>query len=261
MQARDLHFTFTDIPRYWHPRGRAVTLFFDGMSILFPRGEQFFVKSMKGYIRSIGDAQLRAAIRVFCAQESFHAREHVAYNRRLREHGYPVDRLEDAVQELLNRVARRSGKRVRLAVTASLEHFTTILAHAALSNSELLEGADPRMLAFWRWHALEETEHRTVAFDVYLAAGGTYTERVAIMLMTSAGFIAKVMEHQLCLMQADGCLFDAREWVSWLRLLTVLVGPELVTNYCAWYRLDFHPSDLALPRALLHDADAAASTL
>ena len=56
----------------------------------------------------------------------------------------------------------------RLAATVALEHLTAILAAALLDGrSGSLAGADPRVAELWRWHAVEETEHKSVAFDVY----------------------------------------------------------------------------------------------
>src|SRR5690606_41942592 len=51
--------------------------------------------------------------------------------------------------------------------TCALEHFTAMLAETILEHPEMLEGMDERVLPLWLWHAVEESEHKSVAFDVY----------------------------------------------------------------------------------------------
>src|SRR3546814_2150957 len=42
------------------------------------------------------------------------------------------------------------------------------LAHDALANPTHLGGAADEARQLWRWHAIEEIEHKAVAFDTYL---------------------------------------------------------------------------------------------
>ena len=61
----------------------------------------------------------------------------------------------------------------QLAITVALEHVTATLAAVLLEQrSTTLAGADSRVAEVWLWHAAEETEHRSVAFDVYARVGG-----------------------------------------------------------------------------------------
>jgi predicted metal-dependent hydrolase len=109
-----------------------------------------------------------------------------------------------------------------------------------------LDGADPTMAALWRWHAAEENEHRAVAFDVYLASGGFYAERVLVMAVASVIFWAKVVEHQIVLMRADGTASSLAEWRALGRFLFVAPGSlrKLARHYVRYYRPGFHPNDI-----------------
>lgn len=247
LEIRNLSFaTGADVPRHWHGGRRSVTRFFDNLSIFFPEGERFFVASVRAHRRVIeADAELRRQVRAFCGQEGVHGREHRGYNAMLREQGIDVAAMEREVVTIL-RLARMLPKRQQLAATCALEHFTALMGHVILRDPRLLEGADETMAALWRWHAAEENEHKSVAFDVFLAAGGTYPERALVMLVASAVFWAKVVEQQARFMAADGDLFSAAEWIALARYLFVDPGGmgEMWRLWLEWFRPGFHPSDI-----------------
>ena len=90
-----------------------------------------------------------------------------------------------------------------LAATCALEHFTAILAELLFANEELRAQMEPEMRRLWLWHAIEETEHKAVAFDMYQAVGGTYPLRVLVMLFTSITFAANIARFQAHLMESD----------------------------------------------------------
>lgn len=132
--------------------------------------------------------------------------------------------------------------RVRLAITCALEHFTAIGAHRVLSDPNAFAGADPRMRAFWLWHAAEETEHKGVPFDVYEAVGGNYLERVLVMLLTSIVFQAYAALHLLRFMWIDGGLLSGRAWRELGSMLAdTSASGVFVRDYLAYYRPGFHP--------------------
>jgi uncharacterized protein len=246
LEVRNLQFDLRDVPKHWHGGKRSVSAFFDNLSIFFPAGERFFIRSVRAHLKHVKDEALLRDVKGFCGQEGMHGREHVRYNARIQEHGYPAERLEGAVERLLERVQKIVPRRAQLAATCALEHFTAILAHILLSNPRLLEEAHPNMAALWRWHAAEENEHKAVAYDVYTAAGGHYVERVAVMLLASVIFWAKVIEQQAHMMRADGTLWSAREHAALLRFLFVDPGGmrALIPLYLQYYKPGFHPWDL-----------------
>jgi predicted metal-dependent hydrolase len=248
IEVRNLRFNLgANVPRHWHGGRRAISLYYDNLSLFFPAGERFFIASIKAHAHLVQDPELERDVRAFCAQEGVHGREHVRYNRMLEAQGYPAADMERRLEAFLRRVARVIPVRRQLAVTCALEHFTAVMGHVLLSDPRLLAGADPEMAALWRWHAAEENEHKAVAFDVYQLAGGNYFERATTMLAATLVFWTLVTVHQLRLMRADGCLFSLREWRSLGRFLFIEPGVMLgiISNYFQYFRANFHPWQLA----------------
>lgn len=242
-EVRDLRFDLSDVPKYWHGGRRAVSLFFDNLSVFFPAGERFFMASVKAFRSQVKDEQLQRQVDAFCAQEGHHSREHVRYNKMLADHGYPVAAMEQRVERHLRYVTTHVPRRRQLAATCALEHFTALLASLVLKDPRMMEGAHPKMAELWRWHAAEENEHKAVAFDVYTAIGGSWRARCFVMLLTTLSFWARVFGHQVRLMHAEGILFSVREWYDLARFLFFQPGGVLglLGPYLSYYRPGFHP--------------------
>src|SRR3546814_3208818 len=56
-------------------------------------------------------------------------------------------------------------KTFTLGQTAAAEHMTALMAHGFFANG-MFAHADPRVRAMYAWHAVEEIEHKAVAYDV-----------------------------------------------------------------------------------------------
>jgi predicted metal-dependent hydrolase len=154
--------------RWWLGGDPVATAFYNALSATFPKGEGFFVESVRAF-REGAPEKLAREIKAFTTQEVMHSREHVQFNRRAVEAGYDLTPLEDRVEWRLS-VTRSKPPIVSLAATMCLEHFTAILAHQLLKNPRHLAGADAESAAMWRWHAIEEIEHKGVAYDTWLHA-------------------------------------------------------------------------------------------
>src|SRR5207253_7025389 len=108
-------------------------------------------------------------------------------------------------------------KQRQLAVTCALEHFTSLLGALVLGDPTTLEGAHPTMAALWKWHSAEENEHKSVAFDVYRAMGGSYLARVWTMIVVTMSFWSMVSVFYLRFMKAAGALWKVREHAALLK--------------------------------------------
>lgn len=246
IEVRNLRFPLgAEVPKHWFGETQSVSTFWDNLSVLFPAGERFFMNSVRAFEERLPEGKLKQEVRLFYQQEALHSREHVRYNDMLRAHGYPVDAMDASVRALLANVAKLPEE-YQLAVTCSLEHFTALLAQFVLAPDSPFESAHPVMGALWRWHAAEENEHASVAFDVYREVDGRYRLRVTVMAVATLIFWAKVVEQQLRMMKADGTLSSRKEWSALLRFLFKKPGWlfKMVRPYLAYYKPSFHPTEL-----------------
>ena len=83
--------------------------------------------------------------------------------------GYDMKKIDDRLENVMSQIKQRPPI-VNLAATIALEHYTAIMAHEFLANPKHFKNAEPDTAAMWRWHAMEEIEHKGVAFDTYLHA-------------------------------------------------------------------------------------------
>jgi len=245
---RDLKFRLPpERIRDWNPRGLHVSQFFNTLSIFFPSGERFFIESVRNYRARITDPELQKAVSAFIGQEAMHGREHIEYNDALVASGAPADSMERLVISLLNFAKKVLPKADQLAVTIALEHFTAILADILLREPALLEGAEPRFAALWRWHALEETEHKAVAYDVYEAVigkgSGAYVRRCIALAALTVIFWSLVIPFHLIIVARDGGLFNLKGWWSLVQFHWLKPGGlrRIIPAYFDYYRPGFHP--------------------
>ena len=243
---RDIHFGFEGCDmRRWCAGDPCRTHSFNANSLMFPEGEKFFIESVRHFREQITDPKLQEDVKGFIGQEAVHGREHRSYNAELGKLGYDVERLERRTIRQLNFTRRVLPPKGRLAVTIALEHFTAILADALLSDPRVLQDADPRMAALWRWHAIEETEHKAVAFDVYkTVAPGVpgYVRRCLIMLNTTLLFWTYVLLNYFYFTRRDGIGLPRAAWrFFWLGFVNPGMLRRIQLPWLAYFRPGFHP--------------------
>ena len=156
----------------WNPHGRFVSIFIAAMSIFFPAGERMFCQAVKKHLRHpavASDPKLTRAALDFISQEALHGREHEYYNRQLAKQLPITESLGKVVEFITHKVVPSMGKARALGATVALEHWTALLAGVLLEDDGAMLGdaRDTRFGLIWRWHAMEETEHKAVAFDVF----------------------------------------------------------------------------------------------
>src|SRR5690349_5924409 len=134
--------------RWWMGGDPVATAFYNALSATFPKGEAFFVESVRLF-REGAPPKLAAEIKAFVTQEVMHSREHVQFNKRVLDAGYDMGWVEDRVEWRLS-ITRSRPPIVNLAATMCLEHFTAILAHQLLANPRHLDRAAAEDAALWR---------------------------------------------------------------------------------------------------------------
>jgi uncharacterized protein len=234
-----------ETPRYWMGDDAYTTHLLNAMSLMFPHGERMFMDAVRAFRDRVGDPQLARQVRGFLAQEALHSREHRSMNAWLTTLGINAEAYEAAVEEDIKRRRAKRGPIDDLAVTCALEHFTAILAHAWLTNPGFREQAAEPLRTLWTWHALEELDHKSVAYDVYAEVGGDYLTRVRWMLRITVVFFMSVSSFQYYLLRGDKQLGKRKELLkSWWKFW----GPRghftrCIPAYLRYYKRGFHPWD------------------
>lgn len=250
----------------WHDGGMHISHFFNALSLLFPDGERFFIDSVRNYRDQITDPELQEQIRGFIGQEAMHGREHEEYNQALIDKGLPAKRYLRRVKGVMKFGQKYRSKAFQLAGTAAAEHLTAILANQVLKHPEDLERCDPRFAAIWHWHALEETEHKAVAFDVYQQVFGTgflaWLRRCWALVISTNVFFFLAIPFHIGLVRAEGGLWNLRAWakVNWFLWGNPGVFRRALPDWFAWFRPGFHPWDDDNSR-YLEDMDAVVNII
>lgn len=181
----------------WHLGSQGVEDVLNAMSYVFPPGEKFFIESVQNYRDKITDPVLKEQVKNFIYQEAMHSKEHDRSNQvisKTRPDGHKIERFAEAS---LNFGRRFFPKATQLAVTTALEHFTAMLAAGLLEHQEwIIKESDPAFASLWLWHAVEESEHKAVCFDVYQQVVGkgpiAYLHRIIVMAGTTLYFAASL---------------------------------------------------------------------
>lgn len=228
--------------RHWHGGDPYLTHSFDALSMMFPIGEQSFIDSVRPFLPDLtGKPHLRAQALAFIGQEGAHRCIHADYNEQLAALGYR-NRLERWLR-LRVAAARWLPRLDRLAITVAFEHYTAVLGAAALANPAWLRGADPEVAKLWQWHAVEETEHKAVAFDIYRACGGGELRRALWFLPATLLLTLDTLVQVAAMLARDGALLRASTWRSAWRFWFGEAGAarHLLRHALAYLRPGFHP--------------------
>jgi uncharacterized protein len=246
---RDIHFNVEAAKTgHWLGGDPVGTAVFNALSLTFPDGERLFIDAVRHY-RDRVSGKLSDDVRGFIAQEAIHSREHHHLNQLIDREKYPVAEIEAGVKERVA-YARSRGPMGMLISTIALEHFTAMMADAHARHLDLFENANPGIERMWRWHAMEETEHKAVAYDVFLEVTKNwlplkrYLRRTIAMAIITHLFSQRIVHYAALLLTADGYSYkDAKKAVSRYVWRTPGIFSRNKKTYFAWYRPGFHPWD------------------
>lgn len=246
LEPRNEHFHFeTTDDLDWHSNSAAKSIIFNALSIMFPSGEKFFMDSVKNVRDEIDDEVLLKQIKGFVAQEAIHTREHICYNKQLDAQGYRASELHSKLTNRLNWLRNHTGPYRQLAVTCALEHFTAMFADLLLKDEQFLSGASLEYRKVWMWHALEEAEHKGVAYDVLqvVTKGNGYLLRVRTMMITTIVFNLFIYRHIVAMLKDRGL---SRSPKAWMQVFSFLFGKpgffrRIFPSWIAYFKPGYHP--------------------
>jgi predicted metal-dependent hydrolase len=217
------------------------------LSALFPPGEDYFVRSVRYYAGEVTDPELKQQVAGFIGQEVTHGREHRELNRRLQEMGFPTHRVSRWAKGSLARLERIAPPIACLAHTAALEHYTAVVAETLLTKpeaQELLGDSEVRNILLW--HALEESEHKAVAFDVFRSFGGTERRRKAGFALASLGLLSTVIVGTaLSMFLTDRSAWNPVRLIRslWRLRTNPFLQADVRRRITEYRRAGFHPDD------------------
>jgi predicted metal-dependent hydrolase len=243
----DFEPSLAEVPRYFAADGDLIVChLMAALSSVFPDGEDFFVRSVRTYRDRVEDPVLKRQVAGFIGQESVHGREHRAFNDRLDQLGYPTRRYEARTRRGLAFRERVASPISNLAATAALEHFTATLAELVLTSEDARHAiGHPAVRDLFVWHALEESEHKAVAFDVYRAVGGSERLRVLTMNQVTLGFLVGMTAQVVASLLRDPATYRRGNLRRSLRAFRTspLANRQVWRQLREYNRRDFHPDD------------------
>ncbi len=231
------------LPRRWFGGLPVPTHLVNAVNLLFPAGERFFVRSVRHYLDHIDDPVLRAQIKGFFGQEGRHAGAHEKFFEVMESHGLEIrDFLERYESIAYGFVEPRVSPELRLAVTVALEHYTAILAEGVFTL-DILAPAHPEMQKLLYWHAAEEIEHKSVAFDVLAKVAPSYPLRMAGLALATVGLAGFWAVAFVMLMRQEKALAGG-ERLNYKRLRKdrSILRDVFLHGIREYMRRDFHPS-------------------
>jgi predicted metal-dependent hydrolase len=237
-------------PIDWCDDDPVLTEFFHALSITFPAGETFFIDSVLHYAPVIKakHPKLFADVDMFFKQEAAHTFVHEKWNERIEaEFGHPMDDIDAEIEEKLQGVRKGMSPINQLAVTACLEHFTAGLGHLLIGSpqgQELLTKFKEPQRSMWMWHAVEEIEHKKVAYDTYQAMNGGFIRRAIVMLFVSPIFLGRIVDLTLKFCRARGLGTMSSLWhlVKFL-LWSPGILARFIPHWLLWFKPSYHPAE------------------
>ena len=240
-----------DLNPVWVPHNPVRSHLFNGLSLTMPYLEPYLINSTQSAMKFVDHEDLLADMRGFNGQEARHYQCHRRLNELLKANGYPE--LGEVEQRMAKSFERLSQMRLRtqLAYNAGFECMTNGFTHWLITKRHaLFKNASPHVTSFWLMHMVEETEHKTVAFDVYMAYSGKYWPRAFGVLHGTFHLWGWGIVGMFTALRKDNLL---KRPATWMRILKEIgaalynVGPfmlrALVPGYNprqehdpAWYK-------------------------
>jgi len=246
VKPRRMNFPFTEVSkRYFYDDNLLKSAYIASLSATFPAGEGEFIASVRLFRDKIDDPELQQQIKGFIGQEGHHSHQHKQFNMVLKELGFDAVRLEKVFEKDMQRVLKGKDDKTRLAFTVCFEHQTAILADEFLTNPEVLDCMDDTIADLMRWHAIEEIEHKGVAFDLYMRVVGDRKLLARAQRIATIMFSARVAKYMMLLMWWSRTMPRWHDIKGYFKFMFGKGG--LIRNlrkpYKDFFREDFHPWD------------------
>ncbi|HVK98800.1 MAG TPA: metal-dependent hydrolase [Dongiaceae bacterium] len=191
-QPRRPKFAFTEeMRRRWCKNTIFYTMLLNAYTIMFPAIERFTVTCLRQELDGITDPVLKARVQAMIAQEAMHGKRHDESLAALKQHHVDYDymyRFSEFVMSLWIPLHKNLGRLFRgqllVGIIAAGEHWTTLISRWNLRSNAFRYEQSP-LAKLFLWHAVEEVEHKSVAFDLLEYKGGGYFIRIFTFILTT----------------------------------------------------------------------------
>lgn len=238
--VRPFNFEFPDdLDPNWIPHRPVRSHLFNGFSLTMPYLEPSLIKTMQAASRCIDSPELRDDMRDFNGQEARHYQCHRRLNDLLKKNGYPELAAVEARLDAAYKKLDQRSLRTRLAFAAGFECMTNGFTNWFINKRrQLFARTNPHVASFWLMHMVEETEHKTVAFDAYMAYSGKYWPRALGVFHGSFHVLGYGFIGMLVALRKDGTLHTPRSYLAIARELVdiaINIGPFLLRALLPWH--------------------------
>ncbi|MDF1630228.1 MAG: metal-dependent hydrolase [Alcanivoracaceae bacterium] len=249
--TRDLHFPMNleTVARHWFNNDPWSTHWMNAILAAVPDGERWVMNSARRQLDKLRDPEVRKAAGEFIRQERIHAREHDEMNAICVQQGVPMDKVEAIFKLIRKELQHRLSDDMQSSIAAAFEHFTAIISSVLLEHPELFDETHPELRAMLYWHFVEETEHKSVSFDVFVDASGgglrSYRLRISGMMLAIALGFPIMIGNQAFLLAKDKQLLNLRSATHMLKVLFVKPGilSKVLAGVFPYFSPTFHPWD------------------
>lgn len=234
--------------KYWYDNSPVKTYYGNMLGYYIPYGERFIITSVKHHRHAIRSTQLRKDVVNLLKQESYHAREHFKFIKYIIKPYFPIMRMTTRKFILFIFGKLMATPTIRLSISAAGEFFTSNMSEMFLTDPTLLHGMPPALQEFWRWHFIEEIEHRAVAFDVMQEAGCGYLMRAYGFLISYIAYVVALSHTYFILAKHDKKLFSPKFYWHSFKYLWIKPGIFRRTTlaYFKYLKPYFHPKQIKI---------------
>ncbi|MBK7138869.1 MAG: metal-dependent hydrolase [Bacteroidetes bacterium] len=256
MKIRKTKFNFDNTPNHYLRGNLFSTHFVNSLHIIFPVGEHFFIKSVKPFMANIKEEQLKKDVSNFIGQEATHAFQHEKFWKILQNQGFDIEKYSKFMDYLSNNIivknytkllGKEKAQKFSLAITAALEHYTAMLAEVVFEHEENWEQLPDDIRNLIKWHAAEEIEHKSVAFDLLNSVDKSFALRSFSMLMaTNLLFGYSLMGISYFIIN-DSKINHKKIPLDFIDFVKTIASPsfkKFASQWVLFFKRDFHPSQI-----------------
>lgn len=261
----NLDFKLNEIPRFWFDNDPFRTRMFDALSLTFPVGERYFIESVRALRDKITDPELQQRVTDFIKQEAQHGIAHDKMNEQMKHQGMPIDQFIRFLNSRFDMLQKKRSKQYNIAMTAAAEHLTALMAETFYRKKETLAAMHPYVRALFAWHAIEEMEHRDVAYDVMQQVGEVpeSLRKFSLLYITLLMFGFSLYRTNVMLKHDGFTGFERTKMM--IQGIPWFFGKQgklsvMHRQYMNWFNQDFHPSQQPIIRQYQTWLDALATT-